>query len=339
LPIQPGLLLLDRYRIDARLGAGGMGEVWSAGDELLDRRVAVKALGQHLVEDDAARARFRREAALAGSLIHEHVVAIHDAGTQGETMVIVMELVDGGNLATRLRDGPPSFDDAVGIATELLSGLAAAHDAGLVHRDVKPANVMFTPDGTTKLTDFGLARPAAAQTASSAAFYGSAPYIAPERARGHRAVRASDVYAAGCILYEMLTGICPFLGETPAVTIARHLQYEPPHPSTVVPGIPQAIDAVVMRALAKEAAVRYPDAGAMLTDLRSAVDSGRVGPVTVTLRRRLSVAERWTVRREPDVRLSPQPPARHVGRWLTLSAGALVLGLALVGAWLNAAGA
>ncbi len=324
--IEPGQLWLNRYRIVERLGYGGMGEVWSARDEALDRMVAVKALARHLVANEDARQRFRREAQLAGSLSHDHVVTIHDAGTAGDAMVLVMELVEGGNLAVRLRAGGAlRLPEAVRIAGEVLGGLSAAHDAGLVHRDVKPANVMFTSTGAVKLTDFGIARLAATETTRTSEVYGSAPYIAPERADGHPAVPASDVYAVGCVFYEMLTGTSPFVGETPAVTIARHLKYHPPLPSSLNPDVPPALDAVVMRSLAKDPLDRYPHAGAMLEDLQHALERGEVAPATVALQRPLRMAERRLARADATATITPTRPAPRSTVWVAAATGLLML--------------
>ena len=323
--IASGQLWLGRYRITERLGFGGMGEVWAAHDEALDRPVAVKALARHLVANEDARERFRREAQLAGSLSHDHVVAVHDAGTAGDAMILVMELVEGGSLATRLREGERmTVPDVVQTTSEILAGLSAAHEAGLVHRDVKPANVMFTTDGRVKLTDFGIARLAASETTRTAEVFGSAPYIAPERADGHGAVPASDVYAVGCVLYEMLTGTSPFVGETPAVTIARHLQYLPPRPSELNPEVTPALDAVVFRAVAKDPLERYHDAGQMLADLELAATSGRASAATAALVRGLTLGERRLARRDPTTVLPIDHPGRGAAVRVSLVAAGLV---------------
>lgn len=321
--IEPGQLLLGRYRVAERLGMGAMGEVWKAHDDHLDRGVAVKVLAHHLSANARLEEAFRREAALAGSLTDDHVVAVHDSGTTDGTMVLVMELVDGGNLARRLAEnGRIPVPEALRITREMLSGLSAAHEAGLVHRDVKPANVVFTPAGRVKLTDFGIARLAAGETAQTSEFFGSAPYLAPERADGQRAVPASDVYAAGCILYELLTGISPFIGETPAVTIARHLRYRPPPPSTVARELSPEIDAVTARALAKDPSVRYRDAREMLLDLQGAENAGRVAAATVAFSRPLSLPERRAAKKDPHASFPVVRDRRNAA--LLLAAGALI---------------
>jgi serine/threonine protein kinase len=331
--ITPGQRLLGRYTIVERLGFGGMGEVWRARDEELGHDVAVKALARHLVANEDARERFRLESELAGSLSHDHVVTIHDSGTERDAMVLVMELIEGGNLEARLRTpGHLPVAEALRIAREILSGLAAAHRAGLVHRDVKPANVMFTATGTVKLTDFGIARLAATETSRTAEVFGSAPYLAPERADGQPAVPASDVYAVGCVFYEMVTGMSPFTGETPAVTIARHLQYSPPAPSVVHPEITAAVDAIVLRSLAKDPAERYADAEEMLRDLEHAEIDGLVAADTVCHVRPLTLAERRRRRTDPHARFPAESPARHTAALVAVGAlaAAGILAVALV---------
>lgn len=326
--ITPDQLILGRYRVRERIGFGGMGEVWSAVDHEVGREVAVKALARHLVANVEARERFRREAQHAGSLAHDHVVSIYDAGTEGDLMLLVMELVDGGNLTARLRDaGRPSVDEAVRITREILSGLSAAHEAGLVHRDVKPANVMFTAEGSVKLTDFGIARLAATETTRTAEVYGSTPYMAPELAYGLRGGTRSDVYAVGCVAYEMISGRSPFTGETPAVTIARHLQLTPPRLLDARDGVPPAVDAVVMRALAKDPADRYADACEMHDDLVRAERGEDVAGATVALVRPLSRSERRQVAEEPMAPLPLEPATGGLDRrWIAVAAGLAVAG-------------
>lgn len=335
--VRPGDHLLGRYTTVERLGTGGMGEVWRATDDVLHRDVAVKFLARHLVADQDARDRFRREAQLAGSLSHPHVVAVHDAGTEQDVMVLVMELVEGGTLAERIdRDAPMPLEEALRVTREILSGLASAHEAGLVHRDVKPANVMFTDTGHVKLTDFGIARLAASESTRTAEVYGSAPYIAPERAHGRPALPASDVYAVGCVLYELLTGISPYTGDTPAVTIARHLSYDPPAPSSLVPGIPVAIDAVVARSLSKDPAERYHDAGAMLADLAQVSADAPAAtvaltPATVALTRRLTRGERRTAATDATALIGVAPTRDR--RSALAAVGAATVAILLLIAW------
>lgn len=328
--IEPDQLILGRYRVRERIGFGGMGEVWSAADQEVGREVAVKALARHLVANPEARERFRREAQHAGSLAHPHVVSVYDAGTEGDLMLLVMELVAGGNLTARLRDhGRPPVEEGVRITREILSGLSAAHEAGLVHRDVKPANVMFTADGRVKLTDFGIARLAATETTRTAEVYGSTPYMAPELAYGLRGGTRSDVYAVGCVAYELLTGRSPFTGETPAVTIARHLQFTPPRLAESREGISPQLDAVLMRALTKDPADRYADACEMLDDLERAERGEDVAGATVALRRPLDRAERRRVAEDPLAPLPLEPtPVALDRRWLAVAAVVAAVGAA-----------
>jgi serine/threonine protein kinase len=319
--IAPDQLILGRYRIVDRLGFGGMGEVWRAVDRELGREVAVKALARHLVANVEARERFRREAQHAGSLDHPHVVSIYDAGTEGDSMLLVMELVDGGSLTARLREhGRPSVEEGVRILREILAGLSAAHEAGLVHRDVKPANVLFTAGGSVRLTDFGIARLSATDTTRTAEVYGSAPYMAPELAYGLRGGTRADVYAVGCVGYELLTGTSPFTGETPAVTVARHLQFEPPPLREVREEVPREVEAVVRRALAKDPGRRYGDACDMLADLERAAEGRDVAGATVSMVRPLTRRERKRVEADPEAPLVFDPVARFGRRWFAAAA-------------------
>src|SRR5438874_740866 len=224
--IQQDVTLGDRYRLIERIASGGMGTVWRAEDLVLHRPVAVKVLSESLGADAKFVERFRREARAAAGLSHPNVAGIFDYGEDGDTPFMVMELIEGETLAGRLRrEGglPPA--EAARIASEIASALQAAHDAGVVHRDVKPANVMLTPRGECKVMDFGIAAAAwATPLTATGATIGTASYLSPEQAGGSKATPASDVYALGCVLYEMLTGRPPFTGDNPVAVAAAHIR-------------------------------------------------------------------------------------------------------------------
>ena len=271
-----------RYRLERRLGVGGMATVDLARDLELDRPVAIKRLHPHLVTEQTVD-RFRREARAAGRLRHPGVVTVHDWGFDDEVPYLVMEVVDGPSLRTALqRRGRLTPGEALAVLAPAVAGLAAAHDEGLVHRDVTPGNVLLGHDGASKMADFGLARPAASAAVTVPdAVVGSPHYLSPEAARGDVLDARSDVYSLGCVLYECLTGRPPFAGGTAAVIATRRLHERVPPPSEVVPGLSAALDEVVRTATAPERDDRHEDAAHLLADLRAAVPDG---PVPVDLR-------------------------------------------------------
>ncbi|MEW2249490.1 protein kinase [Streptomyces sp. NPDC006975] len=250
-------LLADRYELQELLGRGAMGEVWRACDHLLGRPVAVKLL--HAAEEEDAE-RFRLEAQIAAQLNHPNVVAMYDFGAHHDQPHLVMELIDGWNLAQERslrRVLPPA--EAAAITAQAAAGLCAAHQQGVVHRDVKPANVMLTTDRTVKITDFGIARfaeEAASSLTATGKIIGTADYLAPERALGRPAQPASDVYSLGCVLYELLTGRPPFSGATSLAVVQQHVSATPTPPHRLRPDIPQPLSGYVLHMLAKDPAQR-----------------------------------------------------------------------------------
>jgi serine/threonine-protein kinase len=279
-----GRLINGRYRLIAPLGEGGMATLWRAVDEQLDREVAVKLLRPQYSADPGFARRFKQEARSAGSLAHPNIVSVYDYGQDGEdaaTQYIVMQLVDGQDLSGLLRErGRLSVSDAVRISLGVASALEAAHRRGIVHRDVKPGNILITDDGDVKVTDFGIAR-AVSETSMTVTgtTLGSVHYFSPEQARGDEVTGASDVYALGIVLYEMLTGRRPFEGDSAAGVALKRLTDEPPPPTDFNADLPPALVAIVMRSLARDIPDRYPDAGAMAEALRGYQrDPGAVPP-------------------------------------------------------------
>lgn len=260
-------LLADRYRLGRSLGSGGMAEVVAGHDQLLGRDVAIKLIGPSLLADPTARERLLREARAAAALHHPHTVAVHDVGTDGERPFIVMELVDGGSLADQLRDeGPLDPEETLAIGLSVLDALQAAHAAGLVHRDVKPSNILFTRDGTVRLADFGIAKALTTtdpDLTATGQVLGTPRYLAPEVAAGQPATPASDLYALGAVLYQCLAGTPPFTGPTPLSVIVAH-QRQPVRPlRDVVDDVPVELSRAIEQALAKDAAARFADASQM----------------------------------------------------------------------------
>jgi eukaryotic-like serine/threonine-protein kinase len=268
-----GRLISGRYRLIAPLGEGGMATIWRAVDEQLDREVAVKILRPQFSSDPGFAARFKQEARAAGGLSHPNIVSVYDYGTDGADgeQYIVMELVDGRDLSTILRDrGSLSVDDSVRIAIGVASALEVAHRKGIVHRDVKPGNILITDGGDVKVTDFGIARAVSeASMTVTGTTLGSVHYFSPEQARGDEVTGASDVYSLGIVLFEMLTGRRPFEADTAAAVALRRLNEDAPTPTAIGKPQPAALEAIVMRALAREPADRFPDAGAMAEALRA----------------------------------------------------------------------
>jgi serine/threonine-protein kinase len=249
------MLVADRYRLGPPLGRGGMGEVYRAEDELLGRAVAVKFLlpTRH---DDLAAARFRREARAAALLNDEHVVAAFDFGEHDDGYFLVMELVEGRSVAEELRaQGPLDGGTAVGIVRQAAAGLAAAHRHHIVHRDIKPGNLLLDARGTVKVADFGIARFVADTTTTltvTGQVVGTSHYLAPERALGRPAEPASDIYALGCVLYQLVTGHPPFQAEEPASIMYQHVETAPVPPSELRPELAGPCETLLFRMLAKD---------------------------------------------------------------------------------------
>ncbi|HEX8135809.1 MAG TPA: protein kinase [Actinomycetes bacterium] len=274
-------VLLERYEVGRLLGSGGMAEVYEGRDRLLARQVAIKVPLPQYAHDPAFQQRFRREAQAAASLSNPGVVAVYDTGMQNGTPFIVMEFVGGRTLKeTILAEGPLAPDRAAQIAADVCSALAAAHARGLVHRDVKPPNVMLTHSGRVKLMDLGIARAdateSATQTGTHATMIGTALYLSPEQAQGQPVDPRSDLYSLGCCLYEMLTGSVPFRGATPVAILYRHVREDPAPPRLLNPEVPPALEAVCLKALAKRPEDRYQTAVEMREDLLHARAGGRV---------------------------------------------------------------
>src|SRR3954453_22800952 len=251
-----------RYRALKRLGAGGMAEVWCAEDEVLGRRVAVKLMGGRFAEDPEFRERFRREAQAAAGLTHPNIVAIFDRSEWDGTPYIAMELVDGKTLKELVTErGPLPPDIAVGLTEQVLRALGYAHRRGIVHRDVKPQNVIIDRDGQAKVADFGIARAGdTSQMTQAGAIIGTMQYLSPEQFEGPPVDRRADLYSVGIVLYELLTGQVPFDGEAPISIAIKQINERPVPPNQLRPGLAPALEAVVLRALEKDPALRYQSA-------------------------------------------------------------------------------
>src|SRR3954469_14338696 len=254
-------LIDGRYRAEKRLGAGGMAEVWCAQDEVLGRRVAVKLMGGRFAEDPEFHERFRREAQAAAGLTHPNIVAIFDRSEWDGTPYIAMELVDGRTLKEIVSErGPLDPSTAIAVVEQILRALGYAHRRGIVHRDVKPQNVIIDGEGQAQVADFGIARAGASEMTETGTIVGTVQYISPEQAQGHPVDARSDLYSAGVMLYELLTGRVPFDAESPVSIALKQVSEPPVPPSQLRPGLPPSLEAVVLRALEKDPARRFQTA-------------------------------------------------------------------------------
>lgn len=343
--LQPGTLLNDRYRLIEPVGEGGMATVYRALDTRLGRTVAVKVLHPEYVRDQPFVQRFQQEAEFAASLgAHPNVVAIYDIGEDGPLRYIVMELIEGRNLKELIRERAPfTVAEAFALGAQVASALDFAHKRGLIHRDVKPQNILVTPEGVAKVTDFGIARSVStSQLTRTGMVIGTAHYFSPEQAQGHSVQPQSDIYSLGIILYEMLTAHLPFDADNPVAIAMQHLHSEPPSPWDFNPDLPARAVAVVMRALEKDPARRYRDAAEFAAALRAQIPATAGGTTTLTpiveepvertvvmQRPAAVVTPATTVTRGPGTPIAP-PPQNLMRR--TLVALAILLALAAVAA-------
>ncbi|HWT32485.1 MAG TPA: Stk1 family PASTA domain-containing Ser/Thr kinase [Microbacterium sp.] len=275
-------VLAGRYRVDALIGHGGMAEVYRGRDLTLGRDVAIKILNRELAQDGTFRMRFRMEAQAASRMSHPTIVRVYDAGEDTDTSgdrprqipYIVMELVHGTLLKDIIARGPVSVEDAIRYTDGILEALEYSHRAGVVHRDIKPGNVMVTAAGQIKVMDFGIARAvsdSSSTVAETTQIIGTAAYFSPEQAKGEAVDARADLYSTGVVLYELLTGRQPFRGDSPVAVAYQHVSEAPEPPSEVLESIPAGVDAVVLRALAKDPFQRFPDAAAFRDELDAAV--------------------------------------------------------------------
>jgi len=320
-------ILAGRYEVGELIGRGGMAEVHIGYDRRLGRTVAIKILRPDLARDPSFLNRFRREAQAAASLNHPAVVAVYDTGedvvTEPTGVVahlpfIVMEYVEGHTVRDILRDGAAvPIEEGVEITAGVLSALEYSHHAGIVHRDIKPANVMLTPTGAVKVMDFGIARAladSAATMTQTQAVIGTAQYLSPEQARGEQVDARSDLYSAGCLLFELLTGRPPFTGDSPVAVAYQHVREIPPSPSSIASDVPEALDRVALKALAKERETRYQTADEFRADLEavlrgSAVSAPALGAVGAAVATMPAMTDATQVLAPPATATQALPPA------------------------------
>src|ERR671923_471779 len=331
--IDQPVMLGGRYRVENELGRGGMAKVYRGQDTVLGRTVAIKILAPQYAEDQGFVQRFRREAQAAARLNHPNLVGVYDTGSDDGVHYIVMEYIEGRTLGDYLSGGGRIMPQrAIDIADAVTSALAAAHAEGVIHRDIKPGNIMITPRGDVKVTDFGIARVVAGAdtVAQTAAVLGTASYLSPEQAQGQPVDIRSDIYSLGCVLFEMVTGRPPFPGDSPVAVASKHVLEQPTPPSQINRDVSPDLDAVILRALAKNPANRYQSATEMREDLER-VKRGQ--PVEATPLLPAGVGTTQVIQRDQPAQtavLPPTGPPEQEERsrwWIPVLVTLLILGL------------
>jgi len=325
------LILNQRYQLEEKLGQGGMAVVYQALDLTLDRRIAVKLLKEEFSRSPAFQKRFQEEAQAAANLSHPNIVTVHDFGYDDHQLFIVMEYVPGQDLKERIpAEGGLPLDQAVRLFVQACAGIGYAHRAGLVHCDIKPHNMLITPDQRLKVTDFGIARALASINPDerSDAIWGSPAYFSPELAAGRAPSPASDVYSLGVVLFQILTGRLPFTASSPQEIALQHRFESPPSPRSLNPDISPQLERIILKVLSKEPSARY----------RTADQLGRIMINFTEKEEQLEVptSEPPAARTAPRRRLSSPYPDTSSRRWLTVLLGllALLAGGGLIPFWL-----
>jgi len=327
----------ERYRVEARIGQGGMAEVFRGFDPVLNRTVAIKVLLPQFARDAGFVARFRREAQAAARLNQPNIVGVYDTGADGDRQYIVMEFVEGRTLAEFLAIGRRlTPTQSVELTQKIASALASAHAQGIVHRDIKPGNVMVTRDGTVKVMDFGIARMQTDITApQTSSVIGTPAYLSPEQAQGQPVDARSDLYSLGCVLYELLAGRPPFTGDTPVAIAYKQVNSMPVPPSEHNPDVPPRLDAVVMKCLAKNPANRYQSAEELSSDLER-VKQGQDVEATPLMAGGAGGDATQVIARPAPTQVLPPPQEEGSSRkvWLGVLIGLLIFALLAAGGYL-----
>ncbi len=292
--LESGLTIDGRYKLIDRIGSGGMADVWRARDTELDRDVALKLLHENFARDTEFVERFRREASSAAGLQHPNLVSVYDRGTYEDSYYISMELVEGSSLRDLINQGL-TIEEAVEVTRQVLAAASFANERGIVHRDLKPLNVLIDRAGRVRVTDFGIARAGGSEITRTGSVMGTAQYLSPEQAQGMEVTAASDIYSIGVMLFEMLCGRVPFDGENAVAIAMKQVGEEPALPSSINPQVTPALDAVVMRALAKDPAQRFQTAAEMSAALDAAEAQPQVAPPVFVPDDAESSNRRWLI--------------------------------------------
>jgi tRNA A-37 threonylcarbamoyl transferase component Bud32/tetratricopeptide (TPR) repeat protein len=340
---------IGRYEVVSKIGQGAMGEVFRAHDPVLNRDVAVKRITAGLDADETVKKRFEREAQSAAKLSHPNIITVYELGFEGQQLFMAMELLDGMDLKQAIAKKGMSLDERLNVMEQICEGLSFAHSHEIVHRDLKPANIHILPSGKVKIMDFGLARLSGSEMTSTGMVMGTPHYMSPEQVRGQKADSRSDIFALGCVFYELLTGHKPFEAESMHAVLFKVMQEEPAPARDHVPGTPEALLQVLERALAKDPAARFQNADEMLAGLRQArhaIASGRAHERIAALEpgagASLPEAQRTSARtradRPPSASAARRPTASHAAVPQRSRAGlvaglAVALALVLGGAW------
>jgi serine/threonine-protein kinase len=302
-----GTVIDERYRVLERVGSGGMADVYCAEDSRLGRTIAIKVLHERFSQDREFVERFRREASAAAGLQHPNIVGVYDRGDSDGAYYIAMEFVEGETLKDLIRrEAPMDPGRAIAITKEILAATRFAHKRGVIHRDLKPQNVILEADDHVKVADFGIARASGSDITEVGAIMGTAQYLSPEQAHGQPVTAASDLYSIGVVLFEMLTARAPFEAESPVAIALKHVNQPAPSPREFVQSVPPELEAIVLKALAKDPTQRYPDAEAMMRDLE--VAQSRLGPGKVDTES-TAVFAPVPVPVEPPAPVPPDSPA------------------------------
>ena len=324
-------VLSDRYQVEARIGAGGMAEVYRGFDQVLNRTVAIKVLLPQMARDTSFVERFRREAQAAARLNQPNIVGVYDTGADDGTQYIVMEFIEGRTLAEFMATGRrPTPVQAAEIAQKIAAAIAAAHAQGVIHRDIKPGNVMITRDGVIKVMDFGIARVLGPETApQTSAVLGTASYLSPEQAQGGPVDARTDIYSLGAVLYELLTARPPFTGDSPVAVAYKQVNEAPAVPSSLNPDVPAPLDAVVMKALSKNPSNRYQTAEEFSADLARVIAGEEVDATPLMP---AAIGDATQVISRPSAHTAVLPPTEEPkgsGRkvWLGVLIGLLLFAL------------
>ena len=345
--MEEGAVLNNRYQLLERIGTGGMADVFRARDLMLERAVAIKVLHEGYSEEKGFQERFRMEARAAANLSHPNIVTVHDFGFDQDQLYIVMEHIPGKDLKTILRQrGRYTIEEAIPLIVQACAGIGYAHRAGLVHCDVKPHNIIVTPDGRLKVTDFGIARALSTIMPDERAdvVWGSPQYFSPEQATGEAPSPASDVYSLGIVLYEMITGALPFTAPDSQELARLHLEQSPIPPREYIPDIPTALEEIILKVLSKEPAARYRTAdqlGRVLLRFGTQREASAASALSLT-------PEAVSTYREPDSQPSRPQPAFNIPEieipevylpeidWTTIGLGlmALIAVLGLIPFWI-----